>query len=66
MRWTGYDEHGFYPENAKNIAGIRDQMSDVRCQMSGDREQRELPPAEAGAEKLGARGFSSFHGAKRP
>jgi hypothetical protein len=29
------------------------------------RRQRKLPPALAGVEKLGARGFTSFHGAKR-
>jgi hypothetical protein len=34
-------------------------------QMSGDREQRKLPPAKAGAGKLGRVGFTFFHGAKR-
>jgi hypothetical protein len=30
------------------------QVSDGRRQMSGDREQKKLPPASAGAEMLGA------------
>jgi hypothetical protein len=46
------------------MSDVRGQGTRNREQGTGNREQRKLPPAKAGAGKLGRVGFTFFHGAK--